>query len=321
MTTYGFHCSHEQIAPSQLLADVQAAERAGFDMAMSSDHFFPWGERQGHSGFTLSWLGAALATTSFRIGSVNAPGQRYHPAIVAQATATLGEMFPGRYWVALGSGQNMNEHVTGDPWPLKEVRQRRLEECVDVIRRLHRGDEVTHHGLVTVERARLYDRPATPVPLLATAITPPTAARAAAWGADGLITINQPHDRLRAVVDAYRENGGKGTLALQVHLSWAPTRGEAEAIAHEQWRTNVFDAPLSLDLATPEHFDLAARDVSVTTVAGAVRISAHPAQHVDWLREYAELGFEEIYLHHVGQDQRPWLDVAATDVLPALKGA
>lgn len=321
MASFGFHCSHEQIAPSQLLRDVQAAERAGFDMAMSSDHFFPWSERQGHSGFTLSWLGAALATTSLRIGSVNAPGQRYHPAIVAQATATLGEMFPGRYWVALGTGQNMNEHVTGGPWPLKEERQRRLEESVDVIRRLHRGEEVTHHGLVTVDRAKLYDRPATPVPLLATAITPPTAARAAAWGADGVITINQPHDKLRAVIDAYRSAGGTGKLAIQVHLSWAPTRTEAEEIAHDQWRSNVFAAPLSLDLATPEHYDIASRDVTLATVEGAVRVSAETAQHVEWIREYVDLGFEEVYLHFVGQQQQAWLDIAAAEVLPALKGA
>jgi probable non-F420 flavinoid oxidoreductase len=320
VTTYGFHASHEQISPSRLLADVRTAEQAGFDMAMSSDHFSPWSERQGHSGFTLSWLGAALATTSLRIGSVNAPGQRYHPAIVAQATATLGEMFPGRYWVALGSGQAMNEHVTGDPWPTKDVRQRRLEECVDVIRRLHAGHEVTHDGLVTVDRARLYDLPTTPVPLLATAITPPTAARAATW-ADGMITINQPHDKLRAVVDAYRDGGGKGPLALQVHLSWAPDEAEAEAIAHDQWRSNVFDAPLSLDLPTAEHFDVASRDVTVDTVRGAVRISADPARHVGWIHEYTELGFDEIYLHFVGQDQARWLDVAGSTVLPALKEA
>lgn len=319
MTAYGFHASHEQIAPSRLLADVQAAERAGFAMAMCSDHFFPWSERQGHSGFTLSWLGAALATTSFRIGSVNAPGQRYHPAVVAQATATLGEMFPGRYWVALGSGQAMNEHITGDPWPDKETRIRRLEESVDVIRRLHAGEEVTHDGLVRVDRARLYDRPARAVPLIAAAISPSTAARGARW-ADGLVTINQPHSTLQEVIDAYRSAGGRGHLALQVHLSWAPTQVEAEAIAHDQWRSNVFDEPLSLDLPTPEHFDIASRDVTRETVAGAVRISADPAQHVAWLREYADLGFDEIYLHFVGQDQGAWLEAAAEHILPELAG-
>jgi probable non-F420 flavinoid oxidoreductase len=319
MTAYGFHASHEQIAPSRLLRDVQAAERAGFAMAMCSDHFSPWSARQGHSGFTLSWLGAALATTSFRIGSVNAPGQRYHPAIVAQATATLGEMFPGRYWVAIGSGQAMNEHVTGALWPAKEVRVRRMEECVDIIRRLHAGEEVTHDGLVQVNRARLFDLPEQPVPLVAAAISASTAARGARW-ADGLITINQPHDTLRRVLGAYRDAGGRGPAAIQVHLSWAPTPAEASAIAHDQWRSNVFAAPLSLDLPTPEHFDIAAEHVTEDVVAGAVRVSADAAQHVAWLREYAELGFDEVYVHHVGQDQQPWLEVAAERVLPGLKG-
>lgn len=319
MTTYGFHASHEQIPPSRLLADVQAAEHAGFAMAMCSDHFAPWSARQGHSGFTWSWLGAALATTSLRLGCVNAPGQRYHPAIVAQAAATLGEMFPGRFWVALGSGQAMNEHITGDRWPTKETRLRRLEESVDVIRRLHAGEEVTHDGLVTVDRARLYDRPDEPVPLIAAAISATTAARGARW-ADGLITINQPLDTLREVVAAYRDHGGRGPLALQVHLSWAPTQDEAAAIARDQWRSNVFAEPLSLDLPTPEHFDVASKDVTDATVAAAVNISADPARHVAWLQEYAALGFDDIYLHHVGQDQAAWLETAATSVLPALTG-
>jgi probable non-F420 flavinoid oxidoreductase len=317
MTSYGFHASHEQIAPSRLLADVRAAEQAGFDMAMCSDHFFPWSRRQGHSGFTFAWLGAALATTSLRIGSVNAPGQRYHPAIVAQATATLAEMFPGRYWVAIGSGQAMNEHVTGDPWPSKDLRVRRMEECVDVIRRLHAGEEVTHDGLIQVDRARLYDRPEQPVPLLAAAISESTAARGARW-ADGLITINQPHEALRRVIAAYREGGGRGPLAIQVHLSWAPTEAEATAIAVDQWRSNVSKEAGSLALVTPEEFDEAAESVAPGDVAEAVRISADPGQHVAWLREYAELGFDEVYVHHVGQDQGPWLKTAAEHVLPAL---
>ncbi len=317
MTTYGFHCSHEQIAPSQLLRDVSRAEQAGFQMAMASDHFFPWSARQGHSGFTLSWVAAALARTSFPIGSVNAPGQRYHPAIVAQATATLGEMFPGRYWVALASGQHMNEHVTGDPWPSKPEREARLDECVDIIRRLHAGEQVTYSGLVRVDRAKVYDLPPEPVPLLATAISAPTAARVARW-AEGLITINQDHGTLRKVIAAYRDNGGRGPVALQLHLSWAPTEEEARALAHDQWRSNVFAAPLSLDLPTPEHFDIASQEVSLDTVAIAVRISADLAQHAAWLAEYRQLGFDEIYLHHVGQDLAAFIDTFGERVLPQL---
>src|ERR687893_186016 len=120
MTVIGFHNSHEQIHPAQLLRDVQHAEQVGFTAAMCSDHLIPWSERQGQSGFAWSWLGAALATTGLPFGAVNAPGQRYHPVIIAQAIATLGAMFPGRFWAALGSGEAMNEHVTGDRWPTKE---------------------------------------------------------------------------------------------------------------------------------------------------------------------------------------------------------
>src|SRR5688572_8275316 len=126
MTVIGFHASHEQVHPTPLLHAVRAAEEAGFTAAMSSDHFSPWSERQGHSGFAWSWLGAAMATTSLPFGIVNAPGQRYHPAIVAQAAATLSAMFPGRLWVALGTGEASNEHITGDRWPAKPDRNARL---------------------------------------------------------------------------------------------------------------------------------------------------------------------------------------------------
>src|SRR4029078_3226220 len=132
MTVFGFHCSHEQIDPAQLLLDVQQAERAGFTAGMSSDHFSPWSTRQGEYGFSWSFLGAALATTQLPFGIVNAPGQRYHPAIIAQAIATLAEMFPGRFWAALGSGAASNEHITGGGWPPKATRDARLRECVEV---------------------------------------------------------------------------------------------------------------------------------------------------------------------------------------------
>src|SRR5687767_751298 len=153
MVFLGYHASHEQLPPSTLLRAVVDAENAGFDGAMCSDHLAPWGVRQGESGFAWSWLGAALASTSFSIGVVTAPGQRYHPAVIAQAMATLAEMFPGRFWAALGSGEAMNEHVTGDPWPSKDERNARLDESQQVMRRLLAGDEVTHEGLVRVHRA------------------------------------------------------------------------------------------------------------------------------------------------------------------------
>jgi probable non-F420 flavinoid oxidoreductase len=320
MTRFGFHASHEQIAPGRLLDDVQAAERTGFAMAMCSDHFSPWTTSQGHAGYAWSWLGAALATTSLPFGCVCAPGQRYHPAVVAQKIATLGEMFPGRFWVALGSGEASNEHVTGDGWPDKETRTRRLEECVQVIRALLSGEEVTHHGLVHVDRARLWERPDPVPPLIGPAVSVESAARVAAW-ADGLVTVAQPLDRLRDVVAAYRDAGGRGALALQVHLSWAPTDEEALKIAHDQWAANVFGAPVSWDTATVEAFDALAAQVPLDAVRAPVRVSADLGQHRAWLQEYAALGFDDVYVHHVGQDQAAFIDAFGEHVLPALREA
>ena len=320
MADYGFHASHEQISPGRLLADVQRAERAGFRMAMCSDHFAPWSVRQGHSGFAWSWLGAALATTDLELGTVCAPGQRYHPAVVAQASATLAQMFPGRFWLALGSGQNMNEHITGAPWPAKDLRQARLEECVDVIRRLHAGEEVTHRGLVEVDRARVYSLPDAPPPLLGPALTPATAERAAAW-ADGLITVNADLETVAGIVGAYRAAGGRGPLALQVHISIADTIDRARDLAREQWRNNAVDSPLDADLATPEELDLAGRRLSDEKIAEAVIVTDSVDDLIGRLRDFEALGFERIYLHHVSRDQTPFLELAEQELLPELHGA
>lgn len=319
MASVGFHCSHEQLAPSALLRAVRRAEDAGFDNAMCSDHFAPWGAAQGHSGYPWSWLGAALQATDLSFGVVTAPGQRYHPAITAQAIATLAEMFPGRFWAALGSGEAVNEHITGDKWPDKPARDQRLLECVDVIRRLLAGEEVSHDGLVTVDRARLWDLPAEPPRLVGAAVSAQTAGVVGSW-ADGLITINQPHDVLRDVFDAFREGGGEGKpIYLQVHLSWDPDEDRAESIALEQWRTNVFDSSLAWNLELPEQFDAAAKYVSADDVRKVVHVSSDLGQHVEWLRSYVDLGIDGLYLHHVGQEQEGFIDTFGDKVLPELR--
>jgi len=319
VTVVGFHASHEQIHPGALLEAVQQAEAAGFGAAMCSDHFGPWSERQGHSGFAWSWLGAALATTSLRFGVVNAPGQRYHPAIIAQASATLAAMFPGRFWAALGSGEASNEHITGDRWPAKHERQERLAECVEVIRRLLAGEEVSHRGHVRVDRARVWSLPHTPPPLIGAAFSAETARWVAGW-ADGLVTANQSLDVLRDVVDAYRSAGGRGTTAVQVHVSWAPSDDEALAIAHDQWRTNVFSAPVPWDTDSVEAFDAMAELVRPEDVQGTVLVSSDTKQHLAWLQEIVDLGFDEVYLHHVGKEQQPFIDRFGSDVVPELAG-
>ncbi len=320
MTQIGWHASHEQIHPAELLRGARRAQDAGFDVAMCSDHIAPWSERQGHSGFAWAWLGSALATTDLGYGTVSAPGQRYHPAVLAQASATLAAMYPGRLWVALGSGENANEHITGDRWPAKAERDARLRECVDIIRALHAGEEVSHRGHVVVDRARLWSLPDVPPALVGPAVTVATARAHADW-ADGLVTTNQSLDTLRELVGAYRDAGGRGELAVQVHLSWAGSEQEAYALAHDQWRTNVFPPPVCWDLETPGHFDVVGEAVGEDMVRDIVMVSADLGRHAEYLADLIEVGFDRVYLHHVGQRQDAFIDAFGEHVLPQLRSS
>jgi probable non-F420 flavinoid oxidoreductase len=318
MTSFGYHASHEQRPPSALLDCVRLAEQAGFQAVMCSDHFAPWTTAQGHSGFAWSWLGAALQATGLPFGCVTAPGQRYHPAIVAQAAATLAELFPGRFWMALGSGEALNEHITGSRWPVKGDRDARLLECVAVMRALLAGETVSHRGLVTVDRARLWSRPASPPPLLGAAVSAETARRVGGW-ADGLITVNQPVDRLRRVVDAFRAGGGEGKpTSLQVHLAAAADQATALAAAHRHWPNGALDPLLAWELELPEQFDAATRHVRPEDLRGSVLVATDPGRLAEALAGYAELGFDAVYLHEVGPDQRRFIDLAGEEVLPRL---
>lgn len=318
MARIGYHCSHEQFAPSELLRCVRLAERAGFTSAMCSDHFHPWSERQAQSGFAWSWLGAALATTGLPFGVVNAPGWRYHPAIVAQAAATLAEMFPGRFWIAVGSGERLNEGITGEAWPPKPERNARLRESVEIMRALWAGETVTHHGLVRVEEATLYTRPETPPLMVGAAVSEPTAEWLGGW-ADGLITVVKPRKELQRVVDAFRRGGGEGKpLFLQAQLSYAATDREAERGAWNQWRTNIFAGDVLWNLRTPRQFDAAAEFVRPEDLHGHVRISADPERHVEWLRGDLEMGFTEINLSNVNRGQERFIETFGERVLPAV---
>ena len=320
MPRIGFHASHEQLSPADLLAAVRKAEDAGFQAATCSDHLAPWSERQGHSAHAWPWLGAAMQATSLPFGVVTAPGQRYHPTEIAQAIATLGDLFPGRFWAALGSGEALNEHVTGDRWPTKDERDARLLECVDVIRALLRGEEVTHDGRIKVDRARVWSLPEQTPLLYAAAVSEETARTAGAW-ADGLITVNQPTDVLRRTIDAFRGGGGGDKpVAIQIHVSWAEDEDTALEIAFDQWRTNVFGSELAWNLETPQQFDAAAKHVRPEDVRKAVLVSADPTQHVKWLRELAELNVDALYLHHVGKEQDRFLEVFGERVLPEVTG-
>lgn len=320
MVKLAYHASHEQFKPSALLKYAQAAEQAGFTAISSSDHFYPWSDRQGESGFSWAWIGAAMQATSLPFSVVCAPGQRYHPAIVAQAVATLAEMFPKRFWVCLGSGEALNERITGEHWLPKSERNARLKECVDIIRALWAGETVTHYGRVRVEEAKLYTRPEVPPRIIGAAVTAKTAEWVGSW-ADGLITVSRPPEELRKVVEAFYRGGGEGKpMYLKVQLSYAQSEVEARAGAYEQWRTNIFQSDVLAELWTPQQFDAAAQFVKPEDMDKGVRISADPQQHIEWLQKDMELGFSELILHNVNREQERFIEVFGEKVLSAIAG-
>jgi coenzyme F420-dependent glucose-6-phosphate dehydrogenase len=315
----GFHASHEQFPPSEMLECTIAAEAAGFDCAMSSDHFKPWSRTQGHSGYSWSWIGAALARTRFPLGLISVAGYRYHPAIIAQAAATLGEMFGERFWFALGSGERLNEDITGMPWPSKPERNAKLAECAAVIRSLLNGERVTHRGSVTVVDAELYSRPARPPPMLGAAVTAASAELVGKW-ADGLLTLAHRPEELKTVIEAFRRGGGEGKpIHVQIALSWARSDNEAVRLAHEQWKYLAFGGDLPWELRSPEDFETVARFVRPEDMRERMLISSDLNQHAAWLAEFADLGVHTTYLHQVGLNQRPFIDAFGARVIPQLR--
>ena len=317
----GYHASHEQFAPRELLDLSGRATRSGFDAILCSDHFHPWSEAQGQSGHAWSWLGASMAHHDVPHGVVTSPAGRQHPAVVAQAAATLSSLFPDRFWMAVGSGEALNESITGEDWPPKAVRDSRLRESAEVMRALWRGEEVDHRGTVTVRHARLYTRPPRPPLMLVAALTPETARWGAQW-ADGLITQSTDPERQRAIAEAFRQGGGEANpMLLQVKLSWHADEAEAMRGAMEQWRTNVLPPAVAADVETPADCEARARDVDEAAVRNVVRVSADLEQHAEWLRNDLCMGFDALYLHNVNRHQTGFIDAFGRDVLPTVRSA
>jgi len=319
----GYHASHEQFSPGDLIRHARAAEAAGFESGMCSDHYFPWSEAEGESGFAWSWLGAALQATRLPFGVVTVPGGfRYHPAILAQAAATLDSMFPGRFWMACGSGERLNEHVACDRWPAKPERHDRLREAVDIMRALWDGETVTHRGRITVDEAKLYTLPTKRPLIVGAALSEATAEWAGGW-ADGLITVVGEKEGMRKIIDAFRRGGGEGKpLYLQAQLSFGKSDAAALEAAWTQWRAAMFPSPVLAELKLPAMFDAAAEYVTRDDVKGKMRISADPEQHLEWLLGDLDLGWEEINLHCVNRaEQERFIDVFGEKVLPELRKA
>jgi coenzyme F420-dependent glucose-6-phosphate dehydrogenase len=313
--TLGYALSSEEHRPLDLVRNAARAEEAGFEFALISDHFHPWIDRQGQSPFVWSVLGGlATATEQLVVGTgVTCPTIRIHPAIVAQAAATSAAMLPGRFFLGVGTGENLNEHVLGQRWPATEVRREMLEEAIEVMRLLWQGDLTSHRGRhYTVENARIYTLPEEPIDVLIAAGGKEAAELAGRLG-DGLIGT-APDE---SVVEAFDEAGGVGKPRYaQVTVCWAEREEDARRTALEWWPNAALRGPLGQELPLPSHFEAAAAMVTEESIAEAVVCGPDPEAHAKRIDEYFDAGYTHVYLHQVGPDQEGFLRFCESEIVP-----
>jgi G6PDH family F420-dependent oxidoreductase len=318
MITLGYKLSSEEQSAPDLVRHAQMAQDTGFGFALISDHYHPWTDRQGQSPFVWSVLGAiAQATQRLMVGTaVTCPTVRIHPAIIAQAAATTATLMPGRFFLGVGTGENLNEHVVGQGWPETEIRQARLEEAIEVIRLLWKGGNQSYHGRhFTVENARLYSLPDTPPPLCV-AVGGPRSADLAGRLGDGVIAT-EPDGSVLAAFD--RAGGAGKPRYAELTVCWAKDETTAKRIAKAQWPTSAMESSLSWELPLPEHFEAVAELVTEDHVAESVVCGPDPERHLGAIRKYAAAGYDHVCIHQVGKDQKGFFEFYADEVLPKLK--
>ena len=324
MATIGYAAMLEQFHPTELLDWCAQAEAAGFEAGfMVSEHFHPWTPQQGQSAFAWSFMGALGLRTSLRFGTaVTFPGMRYHPAVVAHAAATLGAMFPGRFWLGLGAGEALNEHILGLEWPEVNVRSEMLFESIEIISKLFEGKVAKHRGKhFKMESAKLYTRPEEPVPIYVATSGPVNAKRTGKF-AQGMITVGATDEKIKLLwmeCDAGCAEVGKPSVPklLQLHLSWARTEEEALQNALREWPNGGMSFPKQ-DIKNPEDFAAMAKLVRPEDFKNRVLISSDLEVHRKHIQHYVDMGFDEVHLHNVGRNQAEFIEVFGRDVLPSL---
>jgi G6PDH family F420-dependent oxidoreductase len=316
MTDFGYFLSCEEFGPAGLVEQARMAEQAGFTSLWISDHYHPWNDEQGQSPFVWSVIGALSQAVSLPVETaVTCPTVRIHPAVVAQAAATSAVLLDGRFRLGLGSGEALNEHIVGGPWPAAHVRQEMLEEAVTVIRELLTGKEVNHYGHhYTVENARLYTVPDQPVPIDISGFGPQATALAGRIG-DGYITMTPDAD----MVTQFRKSGGAGKPVLGgTKVCWGPDREAATATAHRLWPNEQLPGELAQVLPSPRHFEQASQLVTQDMIAESITCGDDPDEHVRTLRGYVDAGFDTVYVAQIGPEQRGFFDFYRAKVLPEL---
>lgn len=316
MSEIGIFLSSEEHRPLELVKFAQMAEQAGMTKAWISDHYHPWTDSQGQSPFVWSVIGGIAATTSLTVTTaVTCPTVRIHPAVVAQAAATAAAMLPGgRFRFGVGSGENLNEHIFGDNWPPTDIRLEMLEESIEVMRELWKGDPVTWRGKhYRVDNARIYTLPEETIPVPVSGFGPKAIALAARIG-DGFVSTSPEKEH----VDLYRSKGGKGLAQAGMKVCWGEDEEACKRLAHSLWPNSALEGELSQELPMPAHFEQASSKVTPDDVAETITCGPDPEKHIAAIREYLEAGFDEVYVSQVGPDQQGFLDFFSREVRPKL---
>jgi G6PDH family F420-dependent oxidoreductase len=317
MPEIGYAISSEEHAPSDIVEHAVLAEQAGFPFALISDHYHPWVDAQGHSPFVWAVIGGiATAAKRLRLGTgVTCPSVRIHPAIIAQAAATAAAMMPGRFFLGVGSGENLNEHILGDRWPSVDTRQEMMEEAIDVIRLLWQGGYQSHDGqYFVVENARIYDLPEQ-LPEIMVAASGPEAAELAGEVGDGLIGTAPD----REVLGAFSSAGGEGKPTFgQLTVCWGKDEAEARRLALKLWPNAGIPGAASTELPLPLHYQQLAELVTEEQIAEKVVCGPDPERHLEKIREYADAGYSHVYIHQVGPDQAGMIRFYEREILPKL---
>jgi G6PDH family F420-dependent oxidoreductase len=310
----GYFLSSEEFSPRDLIEQAKRAEQAGFHALWISDHFHPWNDEQGHSGFVWSVIGALAEATSLPVTTgVTCPTVRIHPAIIAQAAATSGVLHGGRFNLGVGSGEALNEHILGDRWPEADVRLEMLEEAVEVIRTLWQGGQQSHHGRhYTVENARIYDLGESPPPILVSGFGPKAIQLAARIG-DGFCTTSPDKD----AVDLYRAQGGTGPVHAGTKVCFMADEEQARETAHRIWPNESLPGELAQVLPTPAHFEQACELVTPDMLSTPVGPDLD--KHVASLQEYADAGVDELFVQQIGPEQDAFFGEWAREVLPRFR--
>jgi G6PDH family F420-dependent oxidoreductase len=327
VTKIGYAAMLEQFHPTDLLDWCSEAEAAGFSAGfMVSEHFQPWTPQQGNAAFAWTFMGALGQRTTLPIGlAVTAPGFRFHPAVIAHAAATMGAMYPGRFWLGLGAGEALNEHVIGGKWPEIGVRSHMLFEAIEVINKLFTGEVVRHAGeSFTLESAKLYTRPETPVPIYVATAGPINAKRTGRH-ADGMITVGAADEKIQMLWGRFAEGALQSgrdphtmPKLLQIHVSWAETQAVAESNAIREWPNGGMPFPKQ-DVRHPEDFANMAMLVRPEHFTNRVLISADLDEHAAHVQKFVDMGFDEVHVHNVGRNQAEFIAAFGEKVLPQLR--